>query len=384
MESVVPLAGAGSDPVAVAAVSPAPCLPDYPRSVAAIVPALLGTTDAAWLAEPARDAAAVVLLVLDGLGWRAFTDAPDSLRHLATFAGGPITTVLPATTSAALTSITTGHPPAAHGVTGYRMLVDDEVLNVLRWQHEAKGVRPPEPSDVQRLTPFLGRSVPVVAQAEHRGSGFTGAHLRGAPFVGWRTTSVLVEQCRRLVSAGNRLVYAYYPGVDEVAHEFGLHDGAYAGELAFVDDLVARLQSVLPADTALVVTADHGQTHLEPEAWVELDDIATLVARQAGDARFRHLYAVRGANRELAAAARDRFGGVAWVRTRKELLAEGWLGAGAAGPVPGRIGDVVLAPFAEIGFVDPALPRERGLRSAHGAPTENEVRVPLLAARGTA
>ncbi len=362
-----------------------PVVPDYPRSIAAIVPALLGLTDRDWLPAPVHATRSAVLLVVDGMGWRAFADAPDALVNLREFEGGPITTVLPATTSAALTSITTGRSPAQHGITGYRMLVGDSVLNVLRWQNETRNVKAPDPFDVQRHQPFLGRSVPVVAKAEHKGSGFSEAHLRGVPFVGWRATSSIVEHCRRLVAEGHRLVYAYYPSVDEVSHEFGLHDGAYARELTFADDLIGRMVEALPSDCALVVTADHGQMHLEADAWIELgDDVTELVAHQAGDARFRHLHASPGAARDLAAACEERFATIAWVRTRRELLDDGWLGADAAGSVAGRVGDVVLVPFAPVGFVDPSLPRERQLRTAHGAPTAAEVLVPLLATPGTA
>ena len=49
----------------------------------------------------------------------------------------------PSTTATALTSITTGLPPAVHEVVGYRVRVhDDAVLNVLRWRTGA-GRRPP-------------------------------------------------------------------------------------------------------------------------------------------------------------------------------------------------------------------------------------------------
>jgi hypothetical protein len=173
--------------------------------------------------------------------------------------------------------------------------------------------------------------------------------------------------------------------VDEVAHEFGLLDGAYAAELAFADDLIGRLRAALPNDCALMITADHGQMHIEPDAWIELDrDLEAMIAIQAGDARCRYLYARPGRHQELGAACRERFSHIAWVRTRRELLDDAWLGAGASGPVPGRIGDVVLMPFAPVGFVDRALPRERSLLSAHGAPTAAEMQVPLLAALGTA
>ena len=70
--------------------------------------------------------------------------------------------------------------------------------------------------------------------------------------------------------------------------------------------------------------------------------------------------------------------------SRKELLESGWLGTGATGSVPGRLGDVVLAAREPVAFVDPALPRERTLRSAHGSLTADEMWVPLRAARGRA
>lgn len=356
------------------------------RCVAGIVPAILGAADASWLPEPALQARAIVLFVIDGLGWRAFGDAPGALVNLREFEGGPITTVSPATTAAALTSITTGTLPMQHGLLGFRVrLGEQSVFNVLRWQPEGRGIPAPDPTIVQRHQPFLGQSVPVVAKSEHKGTGFTEAHLRGSRFEGWRAASTIVDHCRRLVAAGERFVYAYYPNVDEVAHEFGLRDGAYAEELVFADDLVGRLRDALPTDCALLVTADHGQVHIEPDAWVELpDDIGALVVAQAGDARCRYLYARDGAQAELLAACRAAFGSRAWVHSRREVMESALMGPAAGGPNPGRIGDVVLMPFEPVGFVDPALPRERGLRSAHAAPTAAEMLVPLVAAFGTA
>lgn len=362
-----------------------PLIPDYTRSIAAIVPAVFGYTDGSWLPHAVHGARSVVLLVLDGLGWRAFDDAPDALTNLAALDGGPISTVIPATTSAALTSITTGCTPAEHGITGFRVALDDTVLNVLRWQSETRAVRAPDPAVLQPNEPFFGRRVPVVAKSEHEGSGFSAAHLRGAAFMGWRSPSTLVEHCRRAVADGAPFVYAYYPSVDEVAHEFGLCDGAYAAEIAFADDLVGRLRRALPHDAALIVTADHGQVDLAPDAWIELPgDVARLVAVQAGDARFRHLHARPGAAAELASACAEEFGHLAWTPTRLQVLDEGWLGPTATRVTPSRIGDVLLAPYEPVGFVDPALPRERTLRSAHGAPTVEEMLVPLLAGRGSA
>jgi len=348
--------------------------------VAGVVPALTGRTDRSWLPAPARDATTVVLLVLDGLGAELLDAHRSSLGELAGLEGGSITTIAPSTTASALTSITTGLSPLQHGVLGFRMRVDGAVLNVLRWTVDQG--RPPDPFRVQRHAPFLGRSVPVVTRGEFRTSGFTAAHLRDVPFHGWSTTAVLVEHCRVLAEAGHPVVYAYYPGVDTVAHEFGLHDAYLARELAFADELVGRLLDALPPEAALLVTADHGEVHVGDD-WHDLTPLGDLVRGCSGEGRFRWLTGARGGTDELAAAARAEFGHLAWVMTREELVDGGWLGPGPVPPLHlRRLGDVALLPHQPVGFVDPAMPGERRLVGAHGSLTAAEMLVPLLAGPG--
>ena len=113
-----------------------PLLPDYDGAcITNVVPALLHLDGQApaWLPASALDADRVVLLVIDGLGWTQLQQRRHLAPTLAALVGGPITTVAPSTTATALTSISTGLPPGEHGVMGYRMAVDGEVLNVLRW-----------------------------------------------------------------------------------------------------------------------------------------------------------------------------------------------------------------------------------------------------------
>ncbi len=99
-----------------------------------IVPSLLHGRHDPWIPEPVRGATSVVLLVLDGLGWAQLEAHRSRVPELAAMTGGAVTTVTPSTTAAALTSLATGMAPAEHGIVGFRMRVDDAVLNVLRWQ----------------------------------------------------------------------------------------------------------------------------------------------------------------------------------------------------------------------------------------------------------
>ena len=364
-----------------AMISGDPVRPDYGgKSLEQVVPALVGRVDGAWLPAAARDASMVVLLVLDGLGWELLQAYRHLLPELGACEGIPITTVAPSTTACALTSITTGLAPIQHGVLGYRMRVDGSILNVLRWTVDQG--RPPDAFDVQRHQPFLGRTVPVVTRSEFRTSGFTAAHLRDAPFFGWSSVAMIVERCRALVGAGHPLTYAYYPGVDTVAHEFGLGGPYLPAELAFVDRLVGDLRDALPPEATLLITADHGQVEVG-DRWYELTPLQSLMAGASGEGRFRWMEARRGARDDLLAAAQDEFGDQAWVMSRDEVLDDGWLGPG---PIPAssrrRLGDVALLAREPVGFIDPAMPRERQLVGAHGSLTAAEMLVPLVAASG--
>jgi hypothetical protein len=222
----------------------------------------------------------------------------------------------------------------------------------------------------------------VVSGSTFRDSGFTRVHMRDARFVGYRTESTLVEHLRNLARGDDTFVYAYYPGIDEVAHQFGLRNGFYAAELHAADRLVGDVLDALPDDVALVVTADHGQVHVDE--WRALGDVGDLVAFGSGDARFRYLHAPRGGGAALAEAARDAFAADAWVLSRAELLDDGWLGPDPSPATRRRVGDVVLAARDAMAFVDPAMPREAQLVSAHGSLTAAEMLVPCLAARGRA
>ena len=356
-------------------------VPDYDGAcIASVVPALLGDRRASWLPESVGEARQVVLLLVDGLGWEQLQERREHMPVLAAFNGGPITSVAPTTTSAALTSVTTGRPPAEHGIVGYRMHVGDGVImNVLRWRTEAGDMRETlPPRSVQPLPVFEGTAPPVVSRAEFEFTGFTEAHLGGTRLHGWRTASSLVVEVRRLLRDGEPFVYAYYDGVDKVAHAHGLGEH-YDEELRTVDRLVADLVAALPPGAVLLVTSDHGQVDVG-DANIALDEsVLAHVEFVSGEGRFRWLHARPGEAGALVQRAQSLYGDVAWVRAKDEVVGEGWFGGRLSAEVDARLGDVVLAPFEAVAFTDPCDPGETRLRSRHGSLTTAEMLVPLLA-----
>lgn len=368
-------------------------LPDYRgANLTGVVPALLAPAAdrPEWLPGPARETERTVLVVLDGLGWSQMREREHILPNLASLVGGPITSVVPSTTACALTSLVVGAPPAAHGIVGYRVVVPGpagpEVLNVLKWKASVSGDARPfvDPATFQTCRAFGGRPVPVVSKAEFAGTPFTEAHQGGARQIGWFAPSGLAVDVRRLVGEGARLVYAYYDGVDRVAHMqgFGPH---YDAELVAADRMVGDVLDAVPEDVTVLVTADHGQVQVGSNV-VDLDPaVMEQVAIVSGEPRFRWFHTrggTPGAAKELAQLLTDLYGASAWVATYEQVEEEGWLGGPLDATARARVGDVALAPFAAVAYMEPGEAAANRLVCRHGSLTAEEMFVPLVAGRG--
>jgi hypothetical protein len=371
--------------------APLPVLPDFGGAcLTGVVPGLLGYLygDRAngngalpgWIPGTVQGANQIVLLVLDGLGWEQLRARDGMAPVLSSAVGGPITSVAPSTTACALTSLATGRPPSAHGVVGYRVAYGDEIMNILQWSVGGADARMTVPAATYQTCPTFPGSpvpVPVITRYDYGPTGFTAAHLGEVALRRWYTPAGLVSGVRSLVKDGAPFVYAYYEGIDKVAHAEGLGE-YYDDELRSVDRLVGDVLAVLPPGAVLVVTADHGQVEVGGNVEVLGADLMGLVTLISGEGRFRWLHARPGAEEEVAVAACEAFGDVAWVRTRDQVVGEGWLGGVPSADILARMGDVVMAPFTPTAFLDPADTGEMRLLARHGSLTPEEMLVPLL------
>ncbi len=364
----------------------APVLADYRGpNVCGIIPALLSGPRPAppeWFPAPVTDAESVVLVVLDGLGWDQLRERAPLAPTLASMVGGPITTVAPSTTATALTSIATGLTPAEHGIIGYRTLLGGEVTNMLRWMSGERDRRhDAPPSSVQASPAFCGQRVPVVTAHELTATPFSEAHLRPGEMIGYRAASSLPVLVAQRIAAGSTFVHAYYAGVDRIAHERGFGD-FYDAELAAADALVADLLTRVGPETAVLVTADHGQVDVGDRLIEPSRALLDHVTLQSGEGRMRWFHAERGAAADLLAAAEDEFSATGWVRSREQVIDEQWFGSAMSAPVASRLGDVVVAAREPVSYVDPADTGPFELVCRHGSLTAAEMHVPLIAARG--
>jgi predicted AlkP superfamily pyrophosphatase or phosphodiesterase len=365
-----------------------PLVPDYSGGcltnvVPQLIRVLMGQPVPEWMPGELAGAERVVLLVLDGLGWEQLHDRASLAPTLSGFAGSSITSVAPTTTTSCLTSIVTGQPPGVHGVLGYRLRTDyDDVLNLLRWtDSQGDAIERVVPEQFQVHPAFAANPVPVVTRGHFANTGFSRAHLQGARLVNYYAPSSLPIELWRLASEGEQFVYAYYDGIDTIAHRFGF-DEHYEAELYTVDRMIRDVVAGLPKGTALVVTADHGQVEVGSDGHVDIHgDLQELCDGYSGEGRFRWLHARPGREDELVEAAREHHGQQAWVFTRGEMIAGGFFGSTVDERFHGRIGDVALVARADVAFPDPTHDGEREMICRHGSLTPAEMLVPLLVHR---
>ena len=181
--------------------------------------------------------------------------------------------------------------------------------------------------------------------------------------------STLITEVRSLLAAGEPFVYAYYDGIDKVAHEYGL--GAhYEAELVWVDRLVGDLLEVLPPGAALLITADHGQVDVGDNVWPLEPSLAPVraepVRRGPGPLAPR---AARAAPTSCLPPRRRGTARDAWVVSRDQILDEGWFG-------PSRLHGRRSTAWATSLL---AAPRRRRLRRSRRQRTVHAHRTPRLA-----
>ena len=369
-------------PAPTAAASPyEPVPPAYGGGcVADIIPAVLGSDSDApsVLPEAVLDAGAIVLLVLDGLGAEQLDARPLIAPTLTEMRTATITTVAPTTTATALTSIATGVAPGQHGVVGYRIHTWAGNLNVLRWRTPMGDARWSfVPEEFQPVAAFANQRPVALQNAAYADTGFSRAYLRDARRIGYDTMSSLPGEVLRLLGAGESFVYAYYEGIDMVAHMHAFGE-PYDTELGACDRMMAELLTGLPRGAAVVAIADHGLVDCS-DGRIEIDpSVIDHASTESGEARFRWLHALPGRSPHLFEAAAAAHGDQAWVLTVDEILDRGWLGPEVTEAARSRLGDVALVARDHWAFDWPGGDGTSHLIGRHGSLTPAEMLVPLL------
>lgn len=298
----------------------------------------------------------LVLLVVDGLGHDFLCGRDGALRrHLL----GPLTSVFPSTTASAIPTFLTGLAPQQHGLTGWNMyfreigaIVAPLPFRVRTGRHALReaGVTPAQLFGLAPLFDRLPLPSHVVSPRQIVHSDFNVALSGKARRHAYESLDEMAAVIAALlrISAERSYVHAYWPQIDTLAHEFGVHSAPVAEAFAALDAAFARLLDVAQETRSrIVVTADHG--FVDADETIDLDDHPdlreTLLLPLCGEPRVAYAYLRSGREAQFEAYIRAHLADRVHVLRSEDLVRQGWLGPGAAHPgLRDRLGDFVLVP----------------------------------------
>ena len=270
---------------------------------------------------------------------------------------------------------------------GYDVLdpATERVVNMLgQWPADVDPLAwQPVPTVLERAAEHVDTA--TVSAPRFETSGLTRAALRGGRFVGadgvYARTARTLEQLRE---GGRGLVYFYWDELDKTGHRVGWRSDAWLRSLEELDSALKRLVTRLPANTRVLLTADHGMVDVGPEHRLDVSGEADLmdgVRHTAGEPRAVQLHLSAHADAEdVAQRWQEHFGDAVWTATRTELARAGYFGADPDPRMLARAGDVWILGKEEIALYDVSRQGTRplGMVGQHGSLTDEERYVPAL------
>jgi hypothetical protein len=319
----------------------------------------------------------------------------------------PLTSIIPSTTSAALTSLWTGRGAVEHGIMGYEMWLKEYGIVANMVFHSPMSFRDDSGSlrragfdpETFLSLPTLGshmsaHGVKVFAFQHHSiaRSGLSQMLYKDVKVYSFGTAADLWINGRQLLESNlEERFYAwiYWGEVDHLSHRYGPDDERTVEEFvnfsqAFERLFLHRLSSTARRDTVLILTADHGQIATRLDNQRDLRHHPGLTRRlhllPTGENRLMYLYLRPG----HVQAVRD-YIEQTWREQFKFIdplaaVQSGLFGFGRPHPhLRDRIGDLIA-----IARGDAYLwwaEKENQLMGRHGGLSPDEMLVPFLAVR---
>lgn len=319
----------------------------------------------------------------------------------------PLTSVVPSTTSAALTTLWTGLSPSEHGVVGYELFLKEYGIVANTIQHkpivyrgdagslERAGFKPENALTLPTIGTHLARSGVKTCSFQHASinqSSLSRMLMKDCVTVPFFTAADLAVNVRKKIEAQpdkRMYLWVYWGEVDTLGHFYGPDDERTLAEVTALgnvlqEHLIARFDPALAAETLLLITADHGQIQTQPDAYYDLRTHPGLTRRlhllPTGEHRLAYLF-IRPGQTEAVREYIER----TWPNQFQLLDASyavdaGLFGKGEAHPrLLERLGDLIVV--ARGGAYFWWAEKDNDLFGRHGGLSEDEMLVPLLVGR---
>ncbi len=318
----------------------------------------------------------IIIILMDGLALSRFTSWMDEgktpiwNRLLTSGSLAPITSISPSTTSAAMTSLWTGHSTSEHGVVGYEVWLKQYgvVANTISQSPmsfksgnanlEQAGFNAETVLSLPKLGEYLKKNGVSSYSFQHysiANSGLSRTFMNGVniyPYANeaecWINLRELMEEKRY----EKQYIWTYWSALDSIGHKYGPDDERAETYFAnfsrnLEDNLINRLSPELRKGTLLLFTSDHGQVDTLRDPLFSLSNhpefIDCLHIKPTGESRFTYLHIKPGKEKTLRDYIASTWPDKYLVMESQQLLDAGLFGPGVPmSDIHNRIGDITL------------------------------------------
>lgn len=319
----------------------------------------------------------VVTILCDGMGSNIMDRILDKDSFLIKNRIKPITTVFPATTVAATTSMMTGLNPVETGMLGWDMYYKDIDKTITVFMNSEKGDFEHKPLDeaIEYNRKHMIRK--TISKEINEKSLYKGYSL--FPF-GENCYSNLDEMYDRIEKLcnedGKKYIYAYDTDPDHTMHEIGCDKPEIKDIIKDINRRVEELSNKL-SDTIIFVVADHGHHNVENLFIKDYSDIEECLLRNTSiEPRAVNFFIKQDKKETFETLFNKHFSNDFDLYSMEDVIYSKLFGDGEEN----EIFRDALGDYLAIGKTDKTLLYigSEELKSQHAGYTDDEILVPLI------
>jgi len=356
----------------------------------------------------------VILLLIDGLGLRLFDrfyqESLNTVMHqkwkpmVMDGVYVPLTSIVPSTTSSALTTLWTGKYPCEHGFIGYELFLKEFGLIANMITHRVPAFLA-EPVDIRSAGFDPSKALPVITLGEHLENHRVRVNVYQHESIAFSGLSeMLLKQTHRYRFTEARDLwstlldnivrerddktysYIYWSSLDTLSHHTGpLSQQLYDEWLSFSNTLnhcITQIKKYKLPSSLFILCADHGQIATEIKEDFDLHNhpqlLTHLVMSPTGESRLPFIYTKQGHEGDVRNYLSTHWDDQFSMLPSQETLSSGLLGyADPHISTLDRIGDHTVFPSGNAYWW--WVRKENRLLGRHGGLSRDEMLVPFYA-----
>ena len=339
----------------------------------------------------------IVLIVVDGLGYNYLKKQENSflLENLKS----KMTSTFLSTTACANTSFSVGYPPQQHALTGWDINLKEvgAITTILPfvsiYGSESLSKAKIEMNQIMDIKSFhkgfKGNCFTLIDKkiSDSPFTNYVSKDTKIIPTKTYKNTFTKLKELINKKSTKRRLIHAYIPELDSMAHKEGINSKEVNDIFWDLDKKMKNLsKSVKETNTLFLVVADHGLIDAEPktEMWVEniegLKECLTIPL--AGEPRVRDVFVRPSKVKDFEEIVKNQMSKFCWCFKGKKLIKDNFYGLGTPNKkLYDRVGDYVLIMKENYILRDKLANYEKPKKfhkSKHGGVSDDEMIVPLI------